>query len=56
MTKNAEILADSIHTLLRVFTVNEMLFPPAGGETKYNGIDFRHSVFLKAIPDAAHET
>ncbi len=50
MTKDAEALADSIHTLLRVFTVNEKIFPPAEGQTKYNGIDFQTLGFLSTNP------
>ena len=50
MAKETETFADSIHTLLRVFTVNERLFPPAEGRTKYNGIDFQTLGYLAQHP------
>ena len=50
VAKEAEALADSIHILLRVFTVNERLFPPAEGRTKYNGIDFQTLGYLSRNP------
>lgn len=37
----AEQLVSAIRILLRVFTVDETRFPAAGGQVKYNALDFQ---------------
>lgn len=51
MKKVTEQLADGFHTLMRVFTVNERLYPSAEGRTKYNAVDFQSIGYLSSHPN-----
>jgi DNA-binding MarR family transcriptional regulator len=45
-----QALYDSVCTLLRMLTVGEKTFPPAGGRIKYNGLDFQTIGFVGRNP------
>lgn len=45
-----QALYESVCTLLRMFTVGEKTFPPAGGRIKYNGLDFQTIGFVGRSP------
>jgi DNA-binding MarR family transcriptional regulator len=45
-----QALYDSVCTLLRMLTVGEKTFPPAGGRIKYNGLDFQTIGFVGRYP------
>jgi DNA-binding MarR family transcriptional regulator len=45
-----ESLYESICTLLKILTVGEDLFAPAGGKIKYNGTDFQALGFIGRNP------